>query len=57
MKQKTSDFKDDIFRLRSEGMSYENIAIWLAKNKGFLIGGTSIRAFVKRQQALNALEK
>lgn len=57
MKQKTSDFKDDIFRLRSEGMSYENIAIWLAENKGFLIGGTSIRAFVKRQQALNALEK
>lgn len=57
MKQKTSDFKEDIFKLRSEGMSYENIALWLAKNKGFAVGGTSIRAFVKKQQTLDALKK
>ncbi|BAN99909.1 hypothetical protein E05_51430 (plasmid) [Plautia stali symbiont] len=57
MKQKTSDFKEEIFRLRAEGMSYENIALWLAKNKGFAVGGTSIRAFVKKQQTLDALNK
>lgn len=57
MKQKTSDFKEEIFRLRAEGMSYENIALWLAKNKGFAVGGTSIRAFVKKQQTLDALKK
>ncbi|AJJ37981.1 hypothetical protein CH62_4367 (plasmid) [Yersinia pestis] len=57
MKKKTSDFKDDILKLRDEGVSYENIAIWLAENKRFAVTGSAIRAFVKKQQMLDALSK
>ncbi len=57
MKKKTSDFKEEILKLRDEGISYENIAIWLAEKKGFAVTGTAIRAFVKKQQMLNALKK
>ncbi|HGJ5866246.1 MAG TPA: hypothetical protein ACHBZ9_05150 [Arsenophonus nasoniae] len=57
MKKKTRDFKEDIFRLRSEGMSYENIAIWLAANRSFAVTGAAIRSFIKSQKVLDALNK
>ncbi|WP_334472500.1 hypothetical protein [Arsenophonus sp. PmNCSU2021_1] len=57
MKNKTSDFKEDILRLRSQGSSYEDIAIWLATHKKFGVTAGAISAFVKKQEMIDALKK
>ncbi|MDR5617882.1 hypothetical protein [Arsenophonus sp.] len=57
MKNKTSDFKEDILRLRFQGSSYEDIAIWLATHKKFGVTAGAIRAFVKKQEMIDALKK
>ncbi|HGJ5855083.1 hypothetical protein [Arsenophonus nasoniae] len=57
MKKKTSDFKEDILRLRREGISYEKIAIWLASNKQFAVTANGVRAFVQKQKMLDAFKK
>ncbi|WP_187153316.1 hypothetical protein [Candidatus Arsenophonus triatominarum] len=57
MKKRTSDFMEDIIRLRNEGATYDEIVLWLAKNKQFLISPSSIRGALKRQEAINILNK
>ncbi|RMP13865.1 hypothetical protein ALQ30_200007 [Pseudomonas syringae pv. persicae] len=57
LRMKTSDFEEDILRLRKEGETYDAITLWLAKNKGFVVSPSSIRSFLKRLEVLKAAKK
>lgn len=48
MKGKLEPYKDDLKRLRNEGLSFEAIAIWMAKNKKISMSATGIRNFLKK---------
>lgn len=54
---KTSDFEVDILRLRKDGETYDSITLWLAKNKKFVVSPSSIRAFLKKLEVLQAAKK
>ncbi|HGJ5854435.1 hypothetical protein [Arsenophonus nasoniae] len=57
MKKTTSDFKEDILRLREQGLSYERIAFWLAENKKFEVTANAIRLFIVKQKRIAAMKK
>lgn len=50
MKGKLEPFRDDLIRLRLSGLSFEAIALWLAKNKKVTASATGIRNFLKKQE-------
>lgn len=50
MKGKLEPFVDDLLRLRNEGLSFEAIAMWLAKNRKVTASATGIRNFLKKQE-------
>lgn len=44
MSSMVKDHIQDILLLRKQGMSYEKIAFWLAKNKGLSVTPQGVRA-------------
>lgn len=43
---KYADYENDIVRLRNEGVSYANIALWLAENKKEMASVNGVRNFL-----------
>lgn len=43
---KYADYEKDIVRLRNEGVSYANIALWLAENKKEMASVNGVRNFL-----------
>ncbi len=54
---KYSDYEDDIKRLREEGLSYANIALWLAENKKRPASVNGVRNFLLKLEILEKASK
>ncbi|HEM7189741.1 MULTISPECIES: hypothetical protein [Providencia] len=43
-KQKTTDFIEEISKMRDKGISYDEISIWLAKDKNLVVSAQAVRS-------------
>lgn len=58
---KLANFENAVFELRTQGLSFEKIALWLATEKNFAVTPQGIRAFMQRQEikrkAMNSMRQ